>query len=186
MATVVKKELKPTKPAKGNVEDAAKVLKQSQQKGEGTGDEEQPEIQGDAQPAEDLQQSESESPKVDNEDPWPIPTAEQIEEYAKKIASNTDQLDAIRQVLKRAEEIASIPNTPVKMTAEDLKAANHTRLVATYGKDFVTARKGNNKQYYTRKSWSQMGKGKMGWTEVTETMPEVAQAATEQASKTTA
>lgn len=114
------------------------------------------------------------SPEDDEEKEmvFPIPNADQIESSAQILASQPDLIQAMRLTIERAEAIVTERDQPERMNADDMKAANRARLVLTYGKDFVTARKGNNKGYYNRKSWNMMGTNHMGWVEVTETMPE--------------
>lgn len=200
MATTVKKN---KEPKKGSIEDAAKILKQSKESKDNADDDNAGKesnviplgspAPGDTQPPGEGDQAmpTEESGSIDNnqlgEDvapsgpDFPIPTAKQIQDSAEMLAKNPDLLEAFKNTIAVAEQIIADRDQPVKLTADELKAENHARIVATYGKDFVTAKKGNNKGYYSRKSWNQMGKNKMGWTEVTEVMPEVAQAATDAA-----
>lgn len=201
MAKTVKKA--PPGPAKGSVEDAANVLKTSQQEKDsaGTGDTKATEGNasdpgpgesgGQEKPAEDLQPSAGEAgtesgdqdtkageePAGEPSQPYPVPTAKQIEDSAQMLAVNPELLEAFRNTLSRADEIVEERNQPAKKTVEELRADNHEKLVAIYGKDFVTAKKGNNRGYYSRLSWNKMGKNHLGWTEITDVMPEVAQAA---------
>lgn len=62
---------------------------------------------------------------------------------------------------------------PKPLSVEEMASINYNRLVSQYGKDFVTAQKGSNKQYFSRHSWVQMPKDKYGWTEITTPLPEL-------------
>lgn len=214
MATPDKKKGKDNPVKKGTVEEASKVLEESQKAGEGAGEDKPEEEQGEDQENkgdgkdggeskegqeggagedkgdegdndegkgegeekgdEDL---EEEDPKKE-EIPTPVPNAEQIEHSAAFMAENPDLLEACRQTVARAEQIIAEREKGPKKSAEELAGENHARLVKTYGKDFVTAAKGNNRGYYSRAAWNQM-KNKRGWVEVTETMPELQAGQTE-------
>ena len=104
----------------------------------------------------------------------PVPNEEQIEMSAQHMVENPDLFDACQRTVDRARAIIAERNAEPKLTVEQMEQKNYDRLVATYGKDFVTAKKGTNQGYFSRKSWNAMGKNKRGWAEVTKEMPEVA------------
>lgn len=62
---------------------------------------------------------------------------------------------------------------PKPLSVEEMASINYNRLVSQYGKDFVTAQKGSNKQYFSRHSWVQMPNDKYGWVEITTPLPEL-------------
>jgi hypothetical protein len=144
--------------------------------GEGAGE---GESEGDGKGEEGEGEDDEEDQEEEDDDDYSgdvnVPTDEQIEHSAQVMAKNADLLDACRKTVARAEQIVKEREQGTKKTVEELAAANYQRLVDTYGKDFVTARKGNNRGYYSRKAWNQM-KNKRGWEEVTPNMPELQEA----------
>lgn len=91
------------------------------------------------------------------------PTAMEID----AAANNADFVAACRKVIKRADEIKAGNVAPAKMSSEV-----YDRLVKKYGKDFVTAQKGTNTTYFSRRTFSAMSGNKQGWKEVSQVMPE--------------
>lgn len=118
---------------------------------------------------EDLSKEESE------ETDMPVPDAAACEKFAKQLAKSPAHLESFRNTLAMADAMVSEKNKGPKKTVEEMETANYLRLVDTYGKDFVTAARGTNKGYYSRKAWNAM-KNKRGWIEVTKAMPEAAKA----------
>lgn len=147
-----------------NAEEVNEV-KPEEQSGESKG-EGQGEGQSETENAEEGEQSEQKHL-------IPVPNAEEIEHSAQYMAEHHELFEACKKTVERARAIIAERNAPPKLSIEDLAAANYDRIVQKYGKDFVTAQKGNNKKYFTRRAWNNLGKNKQGWAEITKVMPEV-------------
>lgn len=115
------------------------------------------------------------SDEVVEEIPTPVPDDAACEKFAKQLVKSPAHLEAFRKTLAIADSIVKSQSQGPLKTAEELQSENYLRLVNKYGKDFVTAERGTNKAYYSRKAWNGM-KNKQGWAEVKRTMPEAAQA----------
>lgn len=180
-------------PAKGTIEDAAKALKDNQEgtdsseettEEETTEDQLEQETSREEQPEGkigtecDQQGSEQSKPGPTSSEETTgevfVPTETEIKAFAQRLADNPHQLAAFRRTLTMAESIIKDQAKGPRKSPEEMAAINFQALVNTYGKDFVTAKKGTNNKYFSRKAWNGMGKNKNGWSEVTKEMPEVA------------
>jgi hypothetical protein len=114
----------------------------------------------------------SNEPSSDEGVAIPAPSESQCAEFAKALANSPEHYEAFKKTLAAADAIIAERARGPRKTLAELETDNYNRLVAKYGKDFVTAKKGTNSGYYSRKTWNAM-KNKRGWVEVTKTMPEV-------------
>lgn len=106
----------------------------------------------------------------------PVPDAEACKEFGERLSNSPAHLEAFRETIAIADRLIAERNAAPKKTLEEMEVVNYQRLVNQYGKDFVTAKRGTNKGYFSRKAWNAM-KQKRGWEEIVKTMPEVQEAA---------
>jgi hypothetical protein len=92
---------------------------------------------------------------------------------AEYLANNEAELVKFETLVKEARAIITERNKPKPLSVEEMEGINYQRLVDRYGKDFVTAKKGNQQTYFTRKSWIALGANRNGWVEVTPEHPEL-------------
>ncbi len=138
-----------------------------------------PDENGNAAPEQETKPEEKPEPEAVEEGPAivPLPTEEQIEGMTNMLAANPAHIPVMEKCILKAKQIVAAKAAGTPQTAEEKEAAYYAKLVRLYGKDFVTAKRGNNSGFFSRKTWNMMGKDKKGWAEVTKAMPEVAEAA---------